>query len=96
MIPTGLNFDKFNPDHIDYEKVKMIRKTYGIEENDRLIVFVGRIAPEKSIEIPIEGFRYVEDPSIKFMIVGGGPQLKELQDMVKRYQLENKIVFTDI
>ncbi len=95
VIPTGLNFDKFNPDHIDYEKVKMIRKTYGIEENDRLIVFVGRIAPEKSIEIPIEGFRYVEDPSIKFMIVGGGPQLKELQDMVKRYQLENKIVFTD-
>ena len=95
VIPTGLNFDKFNPDHVDYEKVKKIRETYGIKEDDRLIVFVGRIAPEKSIEIPIEGFRYIEDPSIKFMIVGGGPQLKELQELVKRYQLENKVVFTD-
>lgn len=95
VIPTGLNFDKFNPHHIDLEKVKEIRERYDIKENDRLIVFVGRIAPEKSIEIPIEGFRYVEDPSIKFMIVGGGPQLKELQDMVRRYQLENKVIFTD-
>lgn len=95
VIPTGLNFDKFHPDNIDPQQVQAIREQYGIHEDERLIVFVGRIAQEKSIEIPIEGFRYVNDPKIKLMIVGGGPQLEELQEMVKRYHLEQQVIFTD-
>lgn len=95
VIPTGLNFDKFHPDNIDPKQVQAIREQYGIHEDERLIVFVGRIAQEKSIEIPIEGFRYVKDPKIKLMIVGGGPQLEELQEMVKRYHLEKQVIFTD-
>ena len=58
-------------------------------------MFVGRIAQEKSIEIPIEGFRYVSDAKIKLMIVGGGPQLEELQKLVQRYHLEQQVIFTD-
>ena len=95
VIPTGLNFDKFHPDNIDPQQVQAIREQYGIHEDERLIVFVGRIAQEKSIEIPIEGFRYVNDPKIKLMIVGGGPQLEELQEMVKCYHLEQQVIFTD-
>ena len=95
VIPTGLNFDKFHPDNINPQQVQAIREQYGIHEDERLIVFVGRIAQEKSIEIPIEGFRYVKDPKIKLMIVGGGPQLEELQEMVKRYHLEKQVIFTD-
>lgn len=95
IIPTGLNFDKFNADHIDHEKVSKIREQYGIQEDDQVIAYVGRIAQEKSIDIPIEGFRYVKDPNIKFMIVGGGPQLDELKQMVRSYHLEDKVIFTD-
>ena len=54
-----------------------------------------RIAQEKSIEIPIEGFRYVSDTKIKLMIVGGGPQLEELQKLVQRHHLERQVIFTD-
>ncbi|MEG0273810.1 glycosyltransferase [Amedibacillus sp. YH-ame10] len=95
VIPTGLNFDKFNPDRIDMEKVKKIRESYGIAEDDKVITFVGRIAQEKSIDIPIEGFRYVDDPKIKLFIVGGGPQLEDLKGMVKKYHLEKQVIFTD-
>lgn len=95
IIPTGLNFEKFNRENIDMDKVAQIRQQYGIQENDQVVVFVGRIAKEKSIDIPIEGFRYVKNPNAKLMIVGGGPQLSELKDMVKKYQLEDKVIFTD-
>lgn len=95
VIPTGLNFDKFNTEHIDYDEVKRIRKQYGIQDDDKVITYIGRIAQEKSIDIPIQGFRYVDDPHIKFMIVGGGPQLDELKAMAKSYHLEDKIIFTD-
>ena len=74
IIPTGLSFEKFNVENIDVERVCQIRQSYGIKEDEKLVVYVGRIAQEKSIEIPIEGFRYVKNPKIKMMIVGGGPQ----------------------
>lgn len=95
IIPTGLNFEKFNPKHIDPDEVQAIRARYGIQEDDKVITYVGRIAKEKSIDIPIKGFRYIEDPKIKLMIVGGGPQLDELKQLAASYHLEDKIIFTD-
>ena len=94
-IATGLNFEKFNPDRIEQQKVEEIRLEYGIQKDDFVIVFVGRIAQEKSIDIPIEGFRYIKNKKIKLMIVGGGPQLEELKQLVSKYQLEEQVVFTD-
>lgn len=95
VIPTGLNFDSFDMKNIDMNEVKQIRESYGIQEDDKLIAFVGRIAKEKSIDLIVEGFRYVEDPKIKLMIVGGGPQLHDLKELVKRYNLEKQVIFTD-
>ncbi len=94
-IATGLNFEKFNPDRIEQQKVEEIRLEYGIQKDDFVIVFVGRIAQEKSIDIPIEGFRYIKNKKIKLMIVGGGPQLEELKQLVSKYQLEEQVVITD-
>ena len=95
VIPTGLNFEQFNRQNLDLDKVQEIRKEYGLAKDDFVITFVGRIAPEKSIDIPIEGFRYVTNPKIKLLIVGGGPQLEELKQLVKSYNLEDKVIFTD-
>ncbi len=94
-IATGLNFEKFNPDRIDQKSIEAVRLEYGIEKDDFVIVFVGRIAPEKSIDIPIESFRYIKNEKIKLLIVGGGPQLDELKQLVSNYQLETQVVFTD-
>ena len=95
VIPTGLNFDQFNREYLDMDKVKAIRKQYGIADDDFVITFVGRIAQEKSIDIPIKGFKYVTNPKIKFMIVGGGPQLDELKQLAKSLGVEDKVIFTD-
>ncbi|MDE6195510.1 MAG: glycosyltransferase, partial [Erysipelotrichaceae bacterium] len=94
-IATGLNFDKFNADRISQEKIDQIRLEYGISKDDFVMIFVGRIAKEKSIDLPIEGFRYIKNKNIKLMIVGGGPQLDELKQLVEDYQLEEQVIFTD-
>lgn len=93
VIPTGLDFSMFDMDQINSEVVTDIRKTYGIQDDDKLIVYLGRIAEEKSIDIPIEGFRYVEDEHIKLMIVGDGPQLDDYKELAKKYHLEDKVIF---
>lgn len=94
IIPTGLELDQFDPEAQDQQRVQALREEYGFSAEDHIITFIGRIAKEKSIEIPIEGFRHIHDPHIKLMIVGGGPQLEELQELVKRYDLSDKVIFT--
>ena len=94
VIPTGLDFSMFDMRQIQMDTITSIRKAYGIQEDDKLIVYLGRIAEEKSIDIPIEGFRYVEDEHIKLMIVGDGPQLDDYRELAKKYHLEDKVIFT--
>ncbi len=95
-IPTGLELEKFDPAQLDQERVRKLREELGFGKEDRIIVYIGRIAPEKSIEIPIEGFRYVDDPHTKLMIVGGGPQLEELKQLVQQYGLQQQVYFTGV
>lgn len=94
VIPTGLELDRFDINQIDKKRVLALREEYGLAKEDHVIAFIGRIAKEKSIEIPIEGFRYISDPHVKLMIVGGGPQLEELKKLTKRYDISNKVIFT--
>ncbi len=94
IIPTGLELEKFDPAIQDGKRIEALRKEYGFTQEDHIITFIGRIAKEKSIEIPIEGFRHIHDSHTKLMIVGGGPQLAELQELVKSYGLQDKVIFT--
>lgn len=94
VIPTGLELDQFDPNQIDKEQVIKLREQYGFSQEDHIITFIGRIAKEKSIELPIEGFRYISDPHTKLMIVGGGPQLEELKRLTEQYQISDRVIFT--
>lgn len=93
VIPTGLDFSMFNTDGVSQDTIQNIRNTYGIRPEDKLIVYIGRLAEEKSVDIPIEGFRYVDDPTIKFLIVGDGPQIDDYKKLVKTYHLEQQVLF---
>lgn len=94
VIPTGLELEQFDPQNLDFDQVAELRRQYHIALDDHVITFIGRIAKEKSIEYPIEGFRYIKDPHVKLMIVGGGPQLEELKALADKYGISDRIIFT--
>ena len=96
IIPTGLELDKFEPAQLDQGRIEQMRQELGFAKEDRIVAYIGRIAPEKSIDIPIEGFRHVKDPHTKLMIVGGGPQLEELKRLACSYGLQEQICFTGV
>lgn len=54
-------------------------------QNHFVLTFLGRIAPEKSITVIIDALKEVValNDNIRFLIVGGGPQLEELKNYVK-------------
>ena len=63
-------------------------------QNDKQFIYVGRLVFYKNVEILIKAINIVKEQEreIKLIIVGGGPQLEKIQDMVKKLNLEKNII----
>jgi 1,2-diacylglycerol 3-alpha-glucosyltransferase len=94
VIPTGLNLDKFKKVYTKEEK-KAFRTKIGAPEDSFIITYVGRIAKEKSIDVVIDGMRELVNinQQVKFLVVGAGPELEELQFQCERAKLNDVVVF---
>lgn len=94
VIPTGLELDEFSPAHATNESRNVIRKEYGFKEDDNLIIYVGRLAEEKSLDIVVKGIANTiqQGIDVKLLIVGDGPEFNTLNDLVKELNMEGKIV----
>lgn len=95
IIPTGLELEKFDPKNKNESLIAKIKQECGIE-NQFVVTFLGRIAKEKSIEVLIDAMKKVveENNNVLCLIVGGGPQLDELKELVKDDHISNYVVFT--
>ena len=67
-IYNGIDLNKFSPSNIT---VSASRSDYGLSDDDFLLVFSGRIIPEKGIKQLIEAMLLLNDyPKIKLMVLG--------------------------
>jgi glycosyltransferase involved in cell wall biosynthesis len=69
------------------------RKRLGIKSDEVVYTFVGRLIPEKGVQDLIEVLREIKGISWKLLVVGDGFYRNELENLVKKHQLENKILF---
>ena len=79
VIPTGVHI----PDLYDKEK---LRDELKIDKDKKILLYLGRLAEEKNIEEIIQYYDKLDDPSIEFLIVGGGPHLNKLIDYSKNFK----------
>lgn len=86
VIPTGVNVQEFRK--TDGSK---IRKRFG--EEAIIVLYLGRIAKEKNIEVLIDIFKGIakERKNIRFVLVGDGPLKEKLEKKAKNYK---NIIFT--
>ncbi len=66
----------------------------NIVPNYKQFIYVGRLVFYKNVEVLIKAIKIVKEKEkeIKLIMVGGGPQLKALQDMVQNLQLEENVI----
>lgn len=105
IIPQGINQEMFNP------KVNQtyVRKKYNLSETDKLILYVGRITPEKNIEILIKAFSMLRKKYDNINLFLVGPKFSQfptksvkkfskyylkLKDWIQKNNLTDAIVFT--
>ncbi len=95
VIPTGLDLDRFDKSHSSKEDILKCREECHVKEDEAMIVFVGRIAKEKSIDLVIDGFNVLKkrNANAKFVIVGDGPGIHELKKQVQDLDLNDWVYF---
>ncbi len=96
VIPNAPDLDLFNIKNVDNNKIIEIKQKYNIDSNTTTLCFVGRLGKEKSIDELISLFTaYAKNnENYKLIIIGDGPQAKELKDLVKKLEMTDKIFFT--
>lgn len=93
IVPTGISLEKFKQSSYQEKDIIKLKSSLGIA-NEFVCLFIGRISGEKSIDVLVEGFSKVNHDGMKFLIVGDGPYMENLKQLVKQLNLEHKVIFT--
>jgi len=90
VIPNGVDITKFSFTFNYWE----VRNRFA-HESERILLFVGRLVPEKGLDTLIEALPIVlaNGLNVKLIVVGEGPQKEAYQGMVNNYDLHQKVFF---
>lgn len=95
VIPNAIHLISFKKDN-ELKRTE-IKEKYNLKEDDKIILFVGRIAREKSIDKIIKAFAIIKKRSTgkeKLLIVGDGPAINELKQLARTLKVEEEVTFT--
>ena len=92
VVPNGANLKPF------HNTKPLLRSEFGYKEDDILLVYAGRIAPEKNMEFLFRSFAGVSKllPNVYLLVIGGGQKEheEELKPIPGELGLEDRIRFT--
>ena len=95
IVPTGIDVERFYKEKLDPKVLKELKTELGIKVNEKVILFVGRLAKEKNIEFLIENHIAIcKKNKCKLMIVGDGPDYNHYIDLIKKNHMESSVIVT--
>lgn len=77
LLRRAVDTVAFNPSHRD----ESLRASWGVSPDQLVMLHVGRLAPEKNLELLLESYTQLKarNPELKLVIVGDGPARESLQ-----------------
>ncbi len=94
VIPNAINLDAYKEK--DDKQCRILKEQLSLEENDVVILYVGRISFEKNIDKIIQSLAIVREKSrqsVKLLLVGDGTALKQMKSLVESLNLEGLVRF---
>ncbi len=91
IVPNGVDIANITPEIVD----PGFRNKYALPE-EKIIYFVGRLVPEKGVQVLLEAVPQVlkEYPNVKFVISGKGPYSEHLRWLAEQLGVGPKVMFT--
>lgn len=94
VVPNGVNIEEF--DSITNEEICKIKKQYNLEKTFN-VLFAGRVAQIKGIDLLIKAIFKLNNTDIRLIIAGPDfGALTELQELSKRLSLIDEVIFTGV
>jgi glycogen synthase len=92
---NGVDPKKYNPEAVSKEQVRKLRESYGLKEDDFMILFLGRLVGVKGVDKLIMAMPHVlsKYPTAKLVIVGVGDLQEYLQNLARTIRLDEFIRF---
>lgn len=77
VLSRGVDTELFSPE----KRCEALRSSWGVEREDRVFIFVGRVAAEKNIQLAVEAYEAARglDERSRMVVVGDGPETKRLK-----------------
>lgn len=96
IIPTGIEIERFYKEIYPKKQVDELKTILGIGQNDFVIMFVGRLGKEKSVDFLIKAHKDIikKNKNAKLVIIGHGPDEELFKKLVLKEKLEDSIIFT--
>jgi 1,2-diacylglycerol 3-alpha-glucosyltransferase len=97
LVPNGIDLSCF------YERSEKIRRDarefrekFSIPLDGEALIFVGRLGQEKNVDRLLENFKEIvaRRPGVKLLLVGDGPERRDLESRVADMGIRDAVVFT--
>ncbi|MDH5683535.1 MAG: glycosyltransferase family 4 protein [candidate division WOR-3 bacterium] len=90
IVPLGIEtkqFEKMNP--------VWVREKYNFTDKDKIVITSNKLHHRKRVDLLINAMAFVkkEIPEVKALILGTGPEEKNLKSLTKKLKLEETIIF---
>ena len=92
---NGVDPQKYNPANVSNDDIKRIRSKYGINDNEFMILFLGRLVGVKGVDKLIMAMPHIlmKMPNAKLVIVGVGDLQEYLTNLTRTIRLEEHVKF---
>jgi len=90
IVPTGIDLKRFNN-----LSRKEIRASLNLKNDEKIILFIGNLRPVKGVIFLIQAMKFIIDKNmnVRLFIVGSGEERKNLENIVKKYDLQKYVTF---
>jgi 1,2-diacylglycerol 3-alpha-glucosyltransferase len=95
IVPTGIDFSRFQLLSLDHNKLAEIKNRW-ILQGEKVLLSLGRVAKEKSMDVILKGFAKViqsGEKNIRLLMVGDGPDRHDLMELVNQLEISNQVSF---
>ena len=93
VVWNGVDPAVYNPNKPKPEEIESIRKRYGVKPDDKMILFLGRLAWVKGVTNLIQAMPTViaDYPNAKLVILGKGEQQNDVTELANRLGIKDKV-----
>ncbi len=93
VVPNGVDIDLFQTKYKELE-IKILRDNLNIKD-EYVVLTTSRLVYKNGVDILIKAIAKIKEskPNIKLLVIGDGPEMKNLKFNIQDLKLENEVIF---